>query len=123
MARLRIAVTDAEYLLTEWGIWVRSGGVLPRYQSPAWMIMRDNVGGGVRSAMIEDSVGVMIDGMVARLGQASSQKADALMLYYVANLNYRELGRRLGIPKDAAAALVVSGVNWVDGALAFAGDV
>lgn len=122
MARLRLAVTDAEYLLTEWGVWVRAGGVVPRYQSPAWILMRDNVGGGVRAAMIADDTGVMIDGMVARLGKSSKEKADALVLYFVAGLNYRALGRRLGVPKDSASAMVRAGINWIEGALAFASD-
>lgn len=80
--------------------------------------MRDNVGSSVRSAMIGDDVGVMIDGLVARLGQTSAEKADAMVLYFVANLDYRRIGLRLGIGKDSAAAIVRAGINWIDGALA-----
>ncbi|MCT5858458.1 antitermination protein Q, partial [Pseudomonas aeruginosa] len=43
MNKKRGALWDTEYMLEQWGWWRMSGMGVPRYVSPSFALMRDNV--------------------------------------------------------------------------------
>ena len=114
-----MSVSDTESRLVEWGYWCRSGAGVPRYTSPAFAMMRDNVGSTVPTAMITDDDAQRVDMAVARLGKRDQQMGDCVWLYFVERRTCHGIGRRLGIGKSKASELVRSGIAWVDGALDF----
>lgn len=114
-----MSITSTEYLLEQWGYWCRSGAGIPRYTSPAFALMRDNVGSTVPTAMITNADAEKVDRAVARLGKRDQEMGDCVWLHFAEKRTYHGIAKRLGIGKSKAAELVRSGVAWVDGALDF----
>lgn len=109
---------DTIYLLTEWGIWQRSGQGIPRYLSPALAVIVQNVQqNGPLLCSISEEMAMTVDGVVARLMKRDREAGDAVFGYYVLGVSYAALGKIMGIPKTRAEMLHKSGVAWVDGAL------
>lgn len=115
---------DTEWLLEQWGYWRMSGMGVPRYVSPAFAIMRDNVEqmGGI-SFSITDELAMAVDGAVARLIAREKGRADGplmgdcLWLYFGAKWPALRIGRHYGIGERKARELIKAGVAWVDSAL------
>lgn len=110
---------DTIYLLTQWGIWLRYGDGIPRYVSPQYALMRDNVEqlSSAPVAAISEDLCMTMDGIVARLMLRNREMGNALAIYYSWNVSYASLGRIMGIPKTRAESLVKSGEVWVDAVL------
>lgn len=110
---------DTIYLLTQWGIWLRYGDGIPRYVSPQYALMRDNVEQVSYSprAVISEDLCMTMDGIVARLMLRNQEMGDALAIYYSWGISYAALGRTMGISKTRAESLVKSGEVWVDAVL------
>lgn len=110
---------STEYLLQEWGVWLRVQAGVPHYVSPSWALMRDNiqVSRGPDPA-IQDEVAMLIDGLVCRLYNRYQEAGTALWNYYrYGGMTYRQLARLMGITHNKAAELVNVGAAWIDSAL------
>lgn len=119
------ALGDTEWMLEQWGWWRMSGMGVPRYVSPMFAIMRDNVEqmGGV-SFSITDEVAMAVDNALARLSKREKQPGrqgpfmhDCLWLYFGAKWTAVRVGREHGISEAKARELIKAGVAWVDSAL------
>lgn len=110
---------DTTYLLTQWGIWLRYGDGLPRYVSPQYALMRDNVEqtSSAPVAVISEDLCMTMDGIVARLMLRNREMGEALAIYYSWGVSYAALGKIMGIAKTRAESLVKSGEVWVDAVL------
>lgn len=116
---------DTEYMLEQWGSWRMSGMGVPRYVSPSFAIMRDNVEqvGGV-SFCITDELAMLVDGCVARLVFRESQHkaigptmGDCVWLYFGAKWPALRVARHFGVSEAKAREIIRSGVAWVDSRL------
>lgn len=116
---------DTEYLLQEWGVWLRVQSGVPRYVSPSFALMRDNVMmAGGPDPQIADEVALLIDGKVCHLYRRYQEAGIALWNYYRhAGMSYRRLGLLMSkelnksITHVRAQELVTIGAAWVDSAL------
>lgn len=110
---------DIEYLLLQWGIWVRVQAGVPRYVSPHFALMRDNVQmHGEPSPAITDDTAMLIDRLIGRLYDRYPDSGTALWNYYrYAGLTYRQLGRLMGMNHAKVEKLISVGSAWIDGCL------
>lgn len=110
-----------EYQLTQWGIWVRTQQGIPRYVSPAWAMMRDNVQlNRDPDANITEDDALRIDRAIAALNLVNSSRAVAVWTYYrYQGMSYRRLGQLMGIHADTAGNLVIAGAAWIEGAITY----
>lgn len=109
---------DTEYMLEQWGYWRMSGMGVPRYVSPLFALMRDNVEqiGGI-SYCITDELAVRVDGAVARLTVRDAQMGECVWLYFGAKWPANRVGRHYGVGEAKARELIKAGVAWVDSSL------
>ncbi|SNS16102.1 antiterminator Q family protein [Pseudomonas segetis] len=109
---------DTAYLLQEWGVWLRVQVGVPRYVSPSYALMRDNVqmSGGLDPCITDDTA-MLIDRLVSRLEKRYPEAGQALWNYYRHGISYRHLGKLMGITHVKAQELVMVGSAWVDSAL------
>lgn len=98
---------DTERLLEQWGIWARQGA----------NVRGLNVRGYQAAAMITDDDALLIDRLVARLGQRYEECAEVIVRYYTSGATFRIVGKRMGFGEEKARQLWKAGVAWVDGAL------
>jgi hypothetical protein len=118
-------LADTEWMLEQWGWWRMSGMGVPRYVSPSFALMRDNVEQiSTSSYSITDDLALIIDGCIARLSRREDQglivgakMSDCLWLFFGAKYSMCKVGRHLGISETKARDLVKSGVAWIDGRL------
>jgi len=110
---------DTEYLLQEWGVWLRVQAGVPRYVSPAYALMRDNVEqhDGL-TPDISDDLGMVIDRLVCRLHARYPEAGVALWNWYrYRGMTYRQLGRLMACTHVKAQEMVRVGTAWIDSAL------
>jgi hypothetical protein len=107
---------DIFYLLSQWGIWLRYGDGIPRYVSPHYALMRDNVEqhSSGPTAMISEDLCMLIDGIVARLRHKNAKMGDALIYRYSWEISYSAIGRKIDVSKPRAESLVKSAELWVE---------
>lgn len=106
---------DTEYLLEQWGYWRMSGMGVPRYVSPSFALMRDNVEQiGNITFCITDEIAEQVDGAVARLTKRDEQMGCCVWLYFGAKWTASRVGRQYGIGEAKARELIKAGVAWVD---------
>ncbi len=110
---------DTEYLLQEWGVWLRVQSGVPRYVSPSYALMRDNVQiSGALDPNITDDTAMLIDRLACRLLDRYQEAGVALWNYYrYQGMSYRQLGRLMNITHVRAQELVTVGSAWIDSAL------
>lgn len=118
------ALADTEWMLEQWGWWRMSGMGVPRYVSPSYAIMRDNVQQtGGYSFSITDELAMAVDGCVARLCAREKGRTkgpmmgDCLWLYFGAKWPALRIARHYGIGEAKAREVIKAGVAWVDAAL------
>ncbi|HEN8714190.1 TPA: antitermination protein Q [Pseudomonas putida] len=113
------ALGDTEYLLEQWGWWRMSEMGVPRYVSPLYALMRDNVPseGGVRQHVITDDLALVVDGAVARLTKRNQQMGDFVWAYYGSKHPAMRVGRDAGMSERKAREIIKAGVAWIDCAL------
>lgn len=116
---------DTEYMLQEWGVWLRVQSGVPRYVSPSLALMRDHVQ-VERGAdpCITDELAMLIDSKVCRLFARYEEAGIALWNYYRhQGMSYRRLGllmtQALGktVTHVRAQELVMIGAAWIDAAV------
>jgi hypothetical protein len=107
---------DTYHLLTQWGIWLRYGDGIPRYVSPHFALMRDNIEQHSTApvATISEDLCMMMDGIVARLKLRNEQMGLALIYRYAWGISFSAIGKGLEISKPRAESLVRSGEIWVE---------
>lgn len=113
-----------EYLLQEWGVWLRVQAGIPRYVSPSFALIRDNVclDQGA-DPQITDDLAMLIDRLVCRLHARYLEAGIALWNYYrYQGMSYRQLGRLMNVTHVKAQELVTVGVAWIDSALCIHAD-
>lgn len=110
---------DTEYLLVEWGVWARVQAGVPRYVSPSFALLRDNVQGGCApDPAISDDLALVVDRLIGRLHARYPEAGVAVWNYYrYQGMSYRQLGRLMGVSHVRAQELVAVGAAWVDSAL------
>lgn len=116
---------DTEYMLQEWGVWLRVQSGIPHYVSPSLALMRDHVQvERPPEPCITDELALLIDGKVCRLFARYEEAGLALWNYYRhQGMSYRRLAQlmtaALGKPFTHVRAqeLVQVGAAWVDAAL------
>lgn len=118
------ALADTEWLLEQWGWWRMSGMGVPRYVSPSFALMRDNVQqqGGV-SFSITDEIAMSVDSAVARLcakerGRALAPlQGDCIWLYFGAKWPAARIARHFGVNEPKIRQTLRAGVAWIDSVL------
>lgn len=109
---------DTEYLLEQWGWWRMNGGGIPRYISPAYVIMRDNIEQQCGySYCITDDHALLVDGAVARLSARDAQMGAFIWLYFAEKWPALKIGKRNGVGEAKARELIKAGVAWIDCAI------
>lgn len=112
------ALGDTEYALEQWGLWRMSGMGVPRYSSPMYILMRDNVqqSGGV-SFCITDELAMTLDSCVAALTARNQEMGDFVWLYFGAKYPALRIGRDHKMSEARARSIISTGVGWIDGRL------
>jgi hypothetical protein len=110
---------STEYLLSQWGIWVRCQTGVPKYVSPSYALMRDKMGSiGGEVPQIQEETAMMIDRLVCRMALRYHEAAYALFLWYRHSMtSYRQLGRAMGVHHNKAEMFLAAGIAWVDAML------
>lgn len=110
---------DTEWLLEQWGFWRMDGMGVPRYVSPLYALIRDNVPceGGVKEYSLTDDLALVVDGAVARLINRDDQMGNFIWLYFGAKWPALRIGRENGIGEAKAREIIKAGVAWIDCAL------
>jgi hypothetical protein len=110
------ALGDTEWLLEQWGYWRMDGMGVPRYVSPLYALMRDNVPceGGVKQYSLTDDLALIIDGAVSRLINRDDQMGNFIWLYFGAKWPALRIGRENGIGEAKAREIIKAGVAWID---------
>lgn len=118
------ALHDTEYMLEQWGWWRMSGMGVPRYVSPSFALMRDNVQQhGGHCYNITDELAMTIDGAVARLTAREKGRTDTplmgdcIWLYFGAKWPAHRIGKHYGVGEAKARECIKAGVAWIDSAL------
>jgi len=107
---------DTYHLLTQWGIWLRYGDGIPRYVSPHFALMRDNIEqhSSAPVASISEDLCMMMDRIVARLKLRNENMGLALIYRYSWDKSFSAIGKELNISKPRAESLVKSAEIWVE---------
>lgn len=109
---------DAEELLTQWGRWVWQGAGIPRYVSPSFALMRDNVAQHSRpAAAITDDDAMMIDSIIARMGRRDPQMAECVMIYYATGRTMHGVGLVMNLQRLKVRELLMAGKCYVEAVL------
>lgn len=107
---------NTDLLLHEWGEWARTDKIRLEARGTLGRLS----GSTVKSCVITDIDGELIDSLVSRLRLRDHEMGTVIRMYYEYQFNYRKIGLRLKIGKDKARQLVLSGTAWIDAALIFA---
>jgi len=109
---------DAEELLTQWGRWVWQGAGIPRYVSPSFALMRDNVAQhSVPSAAITDEEAMLIDSIVARMGRRDQEMATCVLIYYATGRTMHGVGQVMNLHRLKVRELLIAGKCYVEAVL------
>lgn len=118
------ALHDTEYMLEQWGWWRMSGMGVPRYVSPSFALMRDNVQqSGGPCFNITDDLAMAVDGAVARLTAREKGRTDTplmgdcIWLYFGAKWPAYRIGKHYGVGEAKARECIKAGVAWIDASL------
>jgi len=108
-----------QWYLTQWGIWQSIGSDVPRYVSPSYALMADNVqqSRNSLSPLITDDECLKIDKAIAKLAQKDAQKAVALFLYYARDMAYEWIAEQVGVSRRTVTELIKQAETWLDGYL------
>lgn len=112
-----MSMGDTRYLLEQWGWWRMHSSGIPRYVSPAYALMRDNMGSTVPTGCITDDLALAVDRVIARLCIRDQQMGDCIWMTYGAKQSTRRIAAVLGIGETKASQLIRAGEAWIDGAL------
>lgn len=118
------ALADTEWLLEQWGWWRMSGMGVPRYVSPSFALMRDNLqrSDGI-SFSITDELAMTIDECVAKLCARERGRTDGplmgdcVWLYFSAKWPAVRVGRYHGVSEAKVREVIRAGVAWIDARL------
>lgn len=109
---------DAEELLTQWGRWVWQGAGIPRYVSPSFALMRDNVAQhSSPAAAITDEDAMMVDSIVARMGRRDPEMATCVLIYYATGRTMHGVGQVMNLHRLKVRELLIAGKCYVEAVL------
>lgn len=116
---------DTEEMLVQWGLWLSSGSGIPRYISPAYVVMRDNVEQhGCPSHCITDELAMAVDGAMARLsvrerlpGRKGPFIHEFMWLHFACKMSHKMVGTKLKCSEARAREIIRAGVAWIDSSL------
>lgn len=110
---------DVDYMLIQWGIWVRTQVGVPRYVSPAWAMMRDNLQSpGDPDPDISEDEALVVDRAMARLYRGYPEAGMAVWNYYrYQGMTMRRLAVLMGVSKAKADELIKVGCAYVAGSM------
>lgn len=102
-------------LLTEWGHWVRCGGLGLQYRSPCGIIHSMQMGTTVRTPQINDESAARVDTAVARLKLRNQDLFQALVLTFIAGMSQRQVAKSMRLGNQGKARdLINQGVACID---------
>ena len=107
-----------QWYLQQWGVWQRiAKNPIPRYVSPAYAIMAQNVEqqGRLPSCLIDDDLALGIDGLVCRLRLRHPQLAVIIEMYYRDGLSDEAVADKTGCSRKTALKDRQSAEHWLDG--------
>ena len=100
------ALAETRHLLTQWGIWVRSGGA-------SIQGLGKTVAG--ESATLTDAQALRVDRAVGQLWRRRKLVGRAVKMYYLSShCSHRMLGSSLRMDSRSARTLLAAGEHWVD---------
>ncbi|RMG98465.1 MAG: hypothetical protein D6706_07095 [Chloroflexi bacterium] len=102
-----------EYLLEQWGHWVRQHSLKLESKN----VLGNLHGSTVPTPLITDDEALHIDKTVAKLKRRDPEMGTALCMYYINRQPYRRIAQALGRSLPVTHRLVATAVAWVDGAL------
>lgn len=109
---------DAEELLTQWGRWVWQGSGVPRYVSPAFALLRDNVAQyAPMTAAITDEDALLVDSIVARMGRRDQEMATCMLIYYATGRTMHGVGQVMNLHRLKVRELLMAGKCYVEAVL------
>lgn len=101
-----MTLQEVDFILWQFGAWVRSEADSLRYRSPLLAVMREmgalSMGGG--TVAIGDDLAMRIDGYLSLLRKDQPDQVDAILAYYVVRHSYRSMAAALRCPYNEAAA-------------------
>ena len=109
-------IRTIEALLSEYGRWAyQSRGLSLYYPSiEPHERLRSKMSA---SANITDDEALAVDKVIAAMKAIRPDQHEALTLFYIAGMSYREIGREKHIHHRSASDLVQGGRMWIEGAL------
>jgi hypothetical protein len=119
---------DTWEMLVEWGIWSTRQNGMPRYISPAQLMVVHNVQQNHRSLKITDEQAMAVDAALAQLRQRDAEMWRCGVLYFIPpTLTYAQIaqeitacGRKMN--RERVQVLIQALVAWVDASL-MRGDI
>lgn len=110
---------NTEELLFDWGKWQRTGCPMNGlgYKSPAAIMMREHVGGGVSLPPIPDDQAVKVDQAICLLGERSPELKQVVYLYFAECRSIRNISSRLKVSIHQVRDDKTKAVAWIDGVL------
>ena len=112
-----------QWYLQQWGIWQRiAKNPIPRYVSPAYAILAQNVE-QQRSApacMIDDDTALGVDAKVCALSRRNPMRETIIQLYYRIGMSDERIAEAVGISRMTALKERQCAEAWLD-AIMYAG--
>lgn len=99
--------------LVAWGDWSRTDRIKPRYGSTLGSLS----GSSFNVQNYDLSEVEQIDRIVSRLRFQNRAMGLVVNLYYAEKKDFRLIGEILGMTKDRARSLKLTGEAWIDGAI------
>lgn len=109
-----------QWLLHQWGIWQRiSRNPIPRYVSPSYAIMAQNVEqqGRLPSCTIDDDTALGIDSKICILATRNPMRETIIQMYYRHGLSDERIAEAVGISRATALKERQCGEAWIDAAM------
>lgn len=123
MAVAEIRFYDTWEMLVEWGIWSTRQNGMPRYVSPAHLMVVHNVQQDHRILKITDEQAMAIDAALAQLRSRDAEMWRCGVLYFIPpTLTYAQIAAELTvcgrkINRERVQTLIQALIAWVDSAL------
>ena len=111
-------IRTVEYLLEQWSRWARINRGLSLYYPSATNFERMRASSG-QGCTLTDTEAEDVDAVVSALRMDARSAHDALALYYVAGMPYRDIGKHMKVHHRTASDLTEQGRMYVKAALRF----
>ena len=113
---------DVIWLLDQWRVWQLSKTGIPRYISPAFVMIRDNVeqmiDADLTPLLISDDAALEVDRVIAQLRGRSEHWYQVIKLYHgPAQMTMRSIAKELKTNHQQISIWLDQARAWIDGKL------